>query len=85
MKKLLLLCLIVANAGVVAFATSPNQEVLKRYELATTFPIDEFDDLIKEAWDLYSQKKYDESLAKCVKASPLRPNDFRPYYISGAI
>lgn len=46
---------------------------------------DDFDDLIKDAFQLYSQRKYDEALAKCVKAAELRPSDFRPHYISGAV
>ncbi|HRJ90251.1 MAG TPA: hypothetical protein PLN05_09855 [Pyrinomonadaceae bacterium] len=47
--------------------------------------MDEFDDLIKDAFQLYSQRKYEEALAKCVKAVELRPSDFRPHYISGAV
>jgi len=45
---------------------------------------DEFHDLIKDAWQLYTEKKYDEALMKCAQASQLRPEAFEPYYISGA-
>lgn len=43
----------------------------------------EFEELVKSAFDLYQQKKYDESLALCLKAAGMRPNDFRPHYIAG--
>lgn len=46
---------------------------------------DEFDDLIKTAFDLYAQKKYDEALALCVKAAGMRPADFRPHFITGLV
>jgi cytochrome c-type biogenesis protein CcmH/NrfG len=43
------------------------------------------DDLLKTAWELYRQNKYDEALANCVKASGLDTKDFRPHYIAGFI
>jgi len=54
-------------------------------QIVQPFALDEFDDLIKDAFQLYSQRKYEEALAKCVKAVELRPSDFRPHYISGAV
>ncbi len=50
-----------------------------------TLAFDEFDDLIKDAFQLYSQRKFDEALVKCGRAIELRPADFRPYYITGAV
>jgi tetratricopeptide (TPR) repeat protein len=47
--------------------------------------LDDFEQLMLQAWDLYTQKKYEEALALCVKATALRPNDNRPYAISGAV
>ncbi len=46
---------------------------------------DEFDTLILNAYNLYIQKKYEESLAACEKAAQLRPTDNRPYAISGLV
>lgn len=46
---------------------------------------DEFDTLITTAYTLYTQKKYDEALAKCAEAARLRPGDNRPYAIAGLV
>jgi tetratricopeptide (TPR) repeat protein len=46
---------------------------------------DEFEKLITDAYNLYVQKKYDEALAICAKAAQMRPNDNRPYAISGLV
>lgn len=43
------------------------------------------DELLKAAFELYKQKKYDEALAICVKAAELYPKDFRPHYIAGFV
>lgn len=45
----------------------------------------EFDELVKSAFDLYKQKKFDEALAACAKAAEMRGTDFRPHYISGLV
>jgi|GEM_PF-1276282 len=41
--------------------------------------------LLKTAFELYRQKKFDEALANCTKAAKLSPNDFRPPYITGLV
>jgi tetratricopeptide (TPR) repeat protein len=43
------------------------------------------DELLKTAFELYKQKKYDEALSNCVKAIELDPKDFRPHYVAGLI
>jgi tetratricopeptide (TPR) repeat protein len=50
---------------------------------AFLMPIDEADELVKAGYELYQQKKYDEAIAKFQKAIELKPNDFRPYALSG--
>jgi tetratricopeptide (TPR) repeat protein len=52
-------------------------------ELGTQNP--EIDELIRSAFDLYKQKKFDEALANCEKASRLNSNDFRPHLLIGYI
>ncbi len=46
---------------------------------------DDFEELLKTAYVLYTQKKYDEALAICIKAAKERPTDNRPYAISGIV
>lgn len=46
---------------------------------------DEFDDLLNLAADLYQQRKYDAALSYCLKASEIRPDHPKPYFIAGAI
>lgn len=46
---------------------------------------DEFDKILKAAFDLYSQKKLDDSLAAVAKAMALNPRDARPYALAGLI
>lgn len=46
---------------------------------------DNFDQLIGAAYILYTQKKYEEALAKCAEAAKLRPADNRPYAITGVV
>lgn len=45
----------------------------------------EFEELVRSAFDLYRQKKYDETLAVTLKATEMRPDDYRPHYIAGAV
>ncbi len=46
---------------------------------------DEFDDLMKSAFDLYTKKKFDDALAICARAKEMKPSDFRPFYIAGIV
>lgn len=46
---------------------------------------DDVDELLKAAFELYRQKKYDEALVNCLKATRLAPKDFRPHYIAGLV
>ena len=46
-------------------------------------PADDDDELLKAAFELYKQKKYDEALADCVKAAAQNPQDFRPHFLAG--
>jgi tetratricopeptide (TPR) repeat protein len=54
----------------------------KPLEAAPASPGD-FNELIKSAFDLYEQEKYDEAIAMSVKAAGARPADFRPHYVTG--
>ena len=46
---------------------------------------DDVNQLLRDAFELYKQKKYDEALAKCVKAAQLAPKDFRAPLMSGLV
>ncbi|HQU86550.1 MAG TPA: tetratricopeptide repeat protein [Pyrinomonadaceae bacterium] len=46
---------------------------------------DEIDDLLKAAFELYREKKYDDALEKCKKAGEINPNDPRVFSITGLI
>ncbi len=75
--------------GTIAFLTFPTvtgaADRITRAPISHTSYLDEFDDLLKAALDLYNQKKYDEALAKCAKASELRPTDNRPHAMAGFV
>jgi tetratricopeptide (TPR) repeat protein len=47
--------------------------------------ITDVEELIKTAFELYRQNKFEEALANCVKAASLSPNDFRPHALAGLI
>ncbi len=47
--------------------------------------VDEFEELLLSAYALYTQKKYDDALAACLRAAAMRPTDNRPYAISGLV
>lgn len=53
--------------------------------IAQTPQADDANALVKSAFELYRQKKYDDALANCVKAQELNANDFRPHYIAGLV
>ncbi len=48
-------------------------------------PINDLEELLKTATELYRQKKYDEALEICKKASEMNPTDFRPHAVAGYI
>lgn len=83
--KLLLTTLIAINATVFVEGAIAHKQLSMDSRVVETLKFDEFEGLIKDAFQLYSQKRYDEALLKCTKAAELRPSDFRPYYISGAV
>lgn len=84
-RKFLLITLVIMTAVSILGAADTNRQMAVASQGVDSIRFDEFDDLIKEAYQLYSQKRYDDALAKCAKATELRPTDFRPYYISGAV
>ena len=43
------------------------------------------DKLFQAALESYRQKKFDEALANCAKASRLSPNDYRPHALAGYV
>lgn len=43
----------------------------------------EVDTLVQAAYELYQKGRFEEALAKCLKAVALNPNDFRPHGIAG--
>lgn len=50
-----------------------------------TLQNEDIEELVRNAFELYKQKSYEESLAVCVKAAELSPNDFRPHSIKGLV
>jgi tetratricopeptide (TPR) repeat protein len=88
MKKLrylwlALILVVVAEAAIVPAKTLVRSAAVSSPDLA--WQDDDFDTLVKEASELYRQKKYDEALAKCLKAIELNPDDFRGHAIAGLI
>ncbi|HBE81611.1 MAG TPA: hypothetical protein DDW24_02375 [Blastocatellia bacterium] len=81
--RLILIMLVAVSVPILVGGNVPAARL--ESQIVQPFVLDEFDDLIKDAFQLYSQRKYEEALAKCVKAVELRPSDFRPHYISGAV
>jgi tetratricopeptide (TPR) repeat protein len=70
---------LISMFGTVFSQTVPTPEPLE----AAPTPPGEFNELIRSAFDLYEQKKYDEAIAMSVKAAGARPTDFRPHYVAG--
>lgn len=86
MKNLLLLAIILSSVTVTTVLGMKSDSKWWAYlRPSTVSVVDQFEDLLRDAWDLYKQRKFDDALAKCTKAAQLRPNDFRPYYVSGAV
>ena len=87
MKKTLLIfvCALVLSVAANAKTSRSVLPVIPSLERLSDPSFDEFDDLIKAAFDLYKQQKYDEALAACAKATAIRPNDIRPHYVSGLV
>ena len=87
MKKLqlLLLAFLIGSFGIVSVSafSDTNFYSASIFSGEKNLSKDEFEELIKSALELYKQGKYDEALAKCVKAAELNPKDFRPHSISG--
>ena len=46
---------------------------------------DDFDELMMKAYTLYREGKHDEALAICKKAMEMRPDDNRPWAITGVV
>lgn len=43
------------------------------------------DALVRSAFELYQQRKFDEALAATAKAARLSPGDYRPHALAGLI
>jgi tetratricopeptide (TPR) repeat protein len=41
--------------------------------------------LVRAAYELYQQRKFDEALANCARAARLNPKDFRPHAFAGLV
>jgi hypothetical protein len=67
-------------SGIFMYGTVFSQTVPTPKPLETApAPPGEFNELIRSAFDLYEQEKYDEAIAMSVKAAGTRPTDFRPH------
>lgn len=42
-------------------------------------------ELVRTAYELYQQKRFDEALAACAEAARLNPRDFRPHAFTGLV
>ena len=94
MKSYLPLTIFLTTVATVVFGLKSNSDVsntqpisYSKLNLRTAKELRDgtVDDLLKTAWELYRQNKYDEALVNCVKASGLDTKDFRPHYIAGFI
>lgn len=68
----------IVNAKAIDLKTSNRQT-----SVASEFSRDEFGRLLKKAAELCNANRFDECIAFSKKASRLKPDDFRPYYIAG--
>jgi tetratricopeptide (TPR) repeat protein len=85
MKKLiytLLTLIIITGFSVTSILAESNLNSLR---INISNERDDIETLVKNAFELYKQKKYEEALAMCAKAQKLSPTDFRPNIIIGFI
>ncbi len=91
LRRLIAVCVVVSGLSLstASFASTPPPHQsqlpisLGRGEQQT--PSSETDDLLRAAYALYRQGKFDEALANLNKASSLSPRDFRPLALSGYV
>ena len=91
LRRLIAVCVVVSGLSLstASFASTPSPHQsqlpisLGRGEQQT--PSSETDDLLRAAYALYRQGKFDEALANLNKASSLSPRDFRPLALSGYV
>lgn len=85
MKKTLIILASIMAWTVPLSAVAADPRTVSISDAATDRRFDEFDTLVATAYILYTEKKYEEALAKCAEAMSLRPTDNRPYAIAGLV
>jgi tetratricopeptide (TPR) repeat protein len=89
LPRLIAICAVVSGlslSAALAASSQPQSQIpmsLGRGEQQTQSS--ETDDLLRAAFALYRQGKFDEALANLNKAAGLSPNDFRPLALSGYV
>src|SRR5260370_2458516 len=89
LQRLIAVCMVVSGLTLSyasAAATKPQTQrpiILRRGEKQTQSS--ETDELLRAAFVLYRQGKFDEALANLNKAASLSPNDFRQHDLSGYV
>jgi tetratricopeptide (TPR) repeat protein len=86
LQRLLAVLAVVCGPTLVAASAapaSPQFQMLISSGRAQQTQSSETDELIRTAYGLYQQGKFDDALASLKKATTLSPNDFRPHALSG--
>lgn len=71
--------------GLVVFSNDSANGAVIETKISTHSKVDDFDTIIQSAYDLYREKRFEESLAKCKIAAELRPKDPRPHFVTGLV
>lgn len=73
------------SLGIQSIFAEPNLNSDVYLQVNVNAENDEFEELIKEAIELYRQKKYDEAIVALTKAAEINPKDFRPKALAGIV
>lgn len=90
LQRLMAVCAVVSGlsfsvSALAAPTQSQSQIPITFVRSAQQTQSSETEDLLRAAYALYRQGKFDEALANLHKAAGLSPNDFRPLALSGSV
>src|SRR6266850_1316763 len=93
LRRLILVCVVISGVSLSvasAASTRPQSKMpvsegrgLQQTQSQTTNS--ETEELLRSAFALYRQRKFDEALVDLKKAAALSPNDFRPMVLTGYV